>query len=66
MKRILDGKRAIVTGGAKGIGLGIAETLLDHGASVALLATAMLSPWLVMAVSAAGAAGIWCVWRLVP
>lgn len=36
------------------------------GASVALLATAMLSPWLVMAVSAAGAAGIWCVWRLVP
>jgi uncharacterized membrane protein YbaN (DUF454 family) len=36
------------------------------GTSVALLAAAMLSPWLVMSVSAAGAVGIWCVWRLVP
>ena len=37
MTRTLEGKRALVTGGAKGIGYGIAEALLAHGAHVALL-----------------------------
>ncbi|WP_175817229.1 3-oxoacyl-ACP reductase FabG [Burkholderia diffusa] len=32
--KLLDGKVAIVTGAAQGIGLAIAETLLSHGASV--------------------------------
>ncbi|PWI08920.1 3-oxoacyl-ACP reductase FabG [Streptomyces sp. NWU339] len=32
--RMLDGKVAIVTGGGQGIGLAIAEALLDHGAKV--------------------------------
>jgi 3-oxoacyl-[acyl-carrier protein] reductase len=32
----LAGKSAIVTGGAQGIGLGIARTLVEHGASVLL------------------------------
>lgn len=31
---LLDGKVAIVTGGAQGIGLAVAETLIAHGASV--------------------------------
>ncbi|MEM9608647.1 MAG: SDR family oxidoreductase [Actinomycetota bacterium] len=34
----LEGKRAIVTGGTRGIGRRIVETLLDEGASVALCA----------------------------
>ncbi|KVQ63099.1 3-oxoacyl-ACP reductase FabG [Burkholderia territorii] len=34
--KLLDGKVAIVTGAAQGIGLAIAETLLSHGASVML------------------------------
>jgi len=34
----LSGKRAIVTGGTKGIGLAIARTLIDEGASVAICA----------------------------
>lgn len=34
----LSGKRAIVTGGSKGIGLAIARTLIDEGASVAICA----------------------------
>ena len=37
MNRIdLEGKRAVVTGGAQGIGLAIAERLLDSGAAVSL------------------------------
>ncbi|MFF1919771.1 3-oxoacyl-ACP reductase FabG [Streptomyces sp. NPDC058221] len=32
--RMLDGKAAIVTGGGQGIGLAIAEALLEHGAKV--------------------------------
>lgn len=34
----LDGKRAIVTGGTRGIGLAIARTLVDEGARVAICA----------------------------
>ena len=34
----LDGKRAIVTGGSRGIGLAIARTLVDEGAHVAICA----------------------------
>ena len=34
----LDGQWAVVTGGSKGIGLGIARALLDGGANVVLVA----------------------------
>jgi NAD(P)-dependent dehydrogenase (short-subunit alcohol dehydrogenase family) len=34
----LAGKRAVVTGGSRGIGLAVAESLLDEGADVALVA----------------------------
>ena len=34
----LTGKRAIVTGGSRGIGRAIAQTLVDEGASVAICA----------------------------
>jgi NAD(P)-dependent dehydrogenase (short-subunit alcohol dehydrogenase family) len=34
----LDGSRAVVTGGSKGMGLAIAETLASEGASVAVMA----------------------------
>ncbi|MGB5759336.1 MAG: SDR family NAD(P)-dependent oxidoreductase, partial [Acidimicrobiales bacterium] len=34
----LQGKRAIVTGGTKGIGRAIAETFADEGADVAICA----------------------------
>lgn len=37
MTRTLDGKRAIVTGGGKGIGAGISEALVAHGCAVALI-----------------------------
>ncbi|MDD2206098.1 MAG: 3-oxoacyl-ACP reductase FabG [Aminobacterium sp.] len=36
MKRLLEGKHAIVTGASKGIGKGIAKTFLDHGATVVI------------------------------
>ena len=35
--RLLGGRTAVVTGGARGIGLGIATRLAAHGARVALL-----------------------------
>lgn len=35
-QRLLDGKTAFVTGGSSGIGLRIAERLIEHGASVTL------------------------------
>jgi 3-oxoacyl-[acyl-carrier protein] reductase len=35
---LLNGKRAIVTGGSKGIGLAIGELFADHGAEVTLVA----------------------------
>jgi 3-oxoacyl-[acyl-carrier protein] reductase len=34
----LKGKRALVTGGSRGIGLAIAHTLADEGADVAIAA----------------------------
>ena len=36
----LNGRRAVVTGGSRGIGLGIATALADAGANVALVARA--------------------------
>jgi 3-oxoacyl-[acyl-carrier protein] reductase len=33
---LLDGKRAVVTGAAQGIGFAIARRFVDHGASVVL------------------------------
>ena len=38
VKHRLDGKVAVVTGGARGIGFAIAEPLIDEGAAVAVLA----------------------------
>ncbi|MFA7591936.1 MAG: SDR family NAD(P)-dependent oxidoreductase, partial [Sphaerochaetaceae bacterium] len=35
----LQGKKAIVTGGNKGLGLKITEALLEQGAAVAILAS---------------------------
>ena len=34
---LLDGKHAVITGGGTGIGLGIAEEMIDAGAEVLLL-----------------------------
>jgi NAD(P)-dependent dehydrogenase (short-subunit alcohol dehydrogenase family) len=34
----LKGKRALITGGARGIGLAVAEALVDEGVDVALAA----------------------------
>jgi 3-oxoacyl-[acyl-carrier protein] reductase len=38
-ERFLDGRTAIVTGGSRGIGFAIAESLLNHGASVVITGT---------------------------
>ena len=37
MNKLLIGKCAIVTGGAQGIGRGIVATLIEHGATVAIV-----------------------------
>ena len=43
MDRFLEGKKAIVTGGTRGIGRAITQSLLDHGAAVAMCGTSQVT-----------------------